>query len=136
VRAEVRHQDAAFPYLVLQQGRLDHLKDRPAPGSRPITKSLVELFDQIAPHLPATCTGILDVGGGMGGIDVLITRHYRTDRVSILDGSTTRRSDGPPRPDLQRPRGATRRFLMANGVRQFQTSPAGRPIRARRSPTT
>ncbi len=43
-------------------------------------------FEMIRPHLPAGATRILDIGCGIGGPDVLLYRHYRTnpDLVIVL----------------------------------------------------
>lgn len=79
--------EAARPYLVAQQGALDGFKGDPATWEAAYRGSMDELMVEIAPHLPATCARLLDVGGGMGGIDALIARRYGGDcEVTILDG--------------------------------------------------
>jgi SAM-dependent methyltransferase len=45
-------------------------------------------FEMIRPHLPTGATRILDIGCGIGGLDVLLYRHYRTSPdlvISLLD---------------------------------------------------
>lgn len=79
--------DAAFPYLVLQQGRLDHLKADRAAWEAAYAEKMAALFEDIRPFLPAACARTLDVGSGMGGINALIARHYGGEvRVALLDG--------------------------------------------------
>jgi len=46
-------------------------------------------YETMRPHLPATVDSILDIGCGLGGIDVYLDRHYdRTPRLSLLDRDT------------------------------------------------
>ncbi len=83
----IKITDAAFPYLVAQQGRLDSLKGDRAAWSSAYRAKLARLLSEISPHLPAKCDRILDVGGGMGGIDALIAATYeRPPVVALLDG--------------------------------------------------
>lgn len=121
--------DAAFPYLVLQQGALDHLKGDRIVWEDAYRARLAELFAQIAPHLPKTCARILDVGGGMGGIDILLHRHFGAE-ISIVDGL-----DDPPvmvRHDKTfNSLVVAAQFLEANGVRDFRLRP---PIAFRTDP--
>lgn len=129
--------DAAYPYLVLQQGRLDHLKhDRPA-WEAAYTAKMALLFAAISPFLPAACRNLLDVGGGMGGIDALISAHYGHDcEVVIVDGL-----NDAPAMMLHRQTfndaDVAYGFLTANGVRRFMAIPpsmAKAPILAGQAP--
>jgi hypothetical protein len=108
--------DGAYPYLVLQQGRLDHLKQDPPAWMAAYGAKLQELFSAIEPHLPERCRAFVDVGGGMGGIDILLARHFPDAGVGVLDG----RADPPlvtRHAQTFNNLAITHRFLEANGVR-------------------
>jgi len=77
----MRVDDEHFEYLRLQKGSLDPYAGDRVDWHRRYEESLRETFDQIAPHLPPTCWGMLDIGSGLGGIDVLIGRHYCEPRL-------------------------------------------------------
>jgi SAM-dependent methyltransferase len=93
IRVDPEH----FEYLRLQKGSLDHLTRGSAgrPALNPTWHAayeadLLETYQAIAPHLPATCLNFLDVGSGLGGIDILIRRHYeergQSPGLALLDG--------------------------------------------------
>lgn len=65
-----------FEYLKLQKGKLDPLKATPSQWTHAYRRDLVRTYEEIKPWLPSTCWGLLDVGSGLGGIDVLLYRHY------------------------------------------------------------
>jgi SAM-dependent methyltransferase len=49
--------------------------------------SLQEIYESVLPHLPGKCAALLDVGSGLGGIDVLLSRHYgHKVLVCTIDG--------------------------------------------------
>lgn len=84
--------DDHFEYLKLQKGRLwDISRDREM-WLEQYENDLHGTFDGIKPFLPQTCWGLLDIGSGLGGIDVLIARHYaqgdpkKSPFVHLLDG--------------------------------------------------
>jgi SAM-dependent methyltransferase len=106
---------AAWPYLAAQKGRLDGLRhDRPA-WEAAYRAHLDDTFAAIAPWLPQTCSSVLDVGGGMGGVDILIDRHYGGGLgLWILDGEAappTMNRHREPFSDMQ----AAAAMLAANG---------------------
>jgi SAM-dependent methyltransferase len=81
--------------------------------------SLVGDFEQITPYLPEKVTSILDIGCGLGGIDILLKQRFPEAHLSLLD------SDGSPQnfrggfgeemlPFMKREE--TERFLSGNGV--------------------
>lgn len=47
-------------------------------------------FYSIKPYLPDKCESILDIGCGIGGLDILLYRHYGRVRLHLLDGETTK----------------------------------------------
>jgi SAM-dependent methyltransferase len=61
---------------------------RPAIARR-YTEELTAEYAELGPFLPATADAILDIGCGIGGIDVALSRHYEAmgqrPRVSLLD---------------------------------------------------
>jgi hypothetical protein len=52
--------------------------------------SLVGDFEQITPYLPEKVNSILDIGCGLGGIDILLKQRFPEAHLSLLD------SDGSP----------------------------------------
>lgn len=85
-------EDQHFEYLRLQKGRLDKLAGNRAAWHRAYEADLRQCYEQIAPHLPPACWAVLDIGSGLGGIDVLIRRHYEAAGggcyVHLLDGES------------------------------------------------
>lgn len=82
---------AAFQYLRIQKGSLDEYAHDREEWHRRYEDDLVRQFQSIAPHLPARCGQMLDVGSGLGGIDVLVRRYYTRDGgacpfVCLVDG--------------------------------------------------
>lgn len=86
--------DEHFEYLRLQKGSLDQWAHDRAEWHRRYENDLRDTFEMIAPHLPDRCWGMLDIGSGMGGIDVLIGRHYEKicgrPYTHLLDGVNDR----------------------------------------------
>jgi SAM-dependent methyltransferase len=84
-----------FAYLKTQRGDLDHLSGDYPRWLAAYREKLEETYVMIEPHLPARCDLLLDIGSGLGGIDVLLCKHYaeklgKIPRVHLLDG------DGSP----------------------------------------
>lgn len=48
--------------------------------------SIQSLFENIKPALPQECGSILDIGSGLGGVDILLARHFGGATISLLDG--------------------------------------------------
>lgn len=79
--------DNHFAYLSLQRGALADLAGDRAAWSAAYAQSLQDDLASMAAHLPARCRTLLDVGSGLGGIDVLLNRHYGgAVHVRLLDG--------------------------------------------------
>jgi hypothetical protein len=69
----------AFAYLRVQQGKLSHLANNRGLWDKAYRAALDQDFQLIRPYLPKMGNGLhffLDVGSGLGGIDILIKRHY------------------------------------------------------------
>jgi len=109
--------DEHFAYLRLQKGRLEPLSNDRKRWQVAYEHDLASSYEEMRPYLPARCWGFLDIGSGLGGIDVLLSRHYGgTPFVNMLDGE-----DDPPEMRLHRETFCSRRvakdFLRVNGVR-------------------
>lgn len=93
---------AHFEYLRIQRGEVSDAYSGADPfknWKKAYELSLRNIFDSIVPVLPTACARVIDVGSGLGGIDVLIAEHYEKTRgqqpvVCLVDGV-----DDPPRVD-------------------------------------
>ena len=56
---------------------------------RAFNRDMANEYAEIAPHLPPRAVAILDIGCGVGGIDVLLHRHYGTPRLYLVDRTHT-----------------------------------------------
>lgn len=112
-----------FEYLRIQKGNLDQFADDFADWKRRYVTDLRTAYEAIAPWLPATCGEFLDVGSGLGGMDVLIRRHYeergQAPMVQLLDGW-----EDPPRMKLHR-----QTFNSMRQARNFQVKNGCYPLR-------
>lgn len=114
-------EDSHFEYLRLQKGKLDPWAHDRAAWLERYEIDLQRTFESIRPYLPVSCWGVLDIGSGLGGIDVLLYRHYapltngRGPFVNLLDGE-----DNAPQMRLHRETfnsmAVARDFLTKNGV--------------------
>lgn len=71
-------EDSHFEYLKIQKGRLDKFSGDRQQWHELYERDLSYTFSGIRPYLPGLCWGFLDIGSGLGGIDVLIRRHYQS----------------------------------------------------------
>jgi len=78
--------DEAFAYLSLQRGAISDLRGDRSAWEAAYQASLQADFEDLEPWLPMFCEAILDVGSGLGGIDLLLARHYVSPEVVLLDG--------------------------------------------------
>lgn len=118
--------ESAFPYLVAQRGALDDMRGDHDLWCRKYLEVLDSEMRLISTYLPSTCDAILDVGGGMGGIDILLSRHYNGCHVTILDGL----SDPPSvegHAETFSNMGAASEFLSGNGLASFDFLDANQP---------
>lgn len=77
----------AFDYLAVQVGNLDGLKQVRHVWEAAYERDLAGRMDNILPYLPGEARSILDIGSGLGGIDVLLYRWYDKDvHLTLLDG--------------------------------------------------
>lgn len=74
-------------YLEVQRGGIYALRKDRDEWTRCYLEGLGESFESMVRHLPARCMSLLDVGSGLGGIDVYLSRHYDgVPRITLLDG--------------------------------------------------
>ncbi len=79
--------DEAFEYLKWQAGDIYDLHADRAKWQAAYEAKLQAQYENIAPWLPKQCAGILDIGSGLGGIDILLRRHYGFGcDIQLLDG--------------------------------------------------
>lgn len=79
-----------FEYLVNQHGRIASAREDFAKWRAAYDASLSGIDASVADSLPKNCGSILDIGSGLGGIDVLLARRYDSaPHVALLDGIET-----------------------------------------------
>jgi len=118
ISSQVIVEDEHFAYLRLQKGSLEPLAYDRERWHAAYEADLWRTYCEIRPYLPETCWASLDIGSGLGGIDVLLSRHYGGElNVNLLDGE----HDAP---DMKLHRqtfsnaAVARDFLTVNGVRR------------------
>lgn len=83
---ELHVRNEALPYLHAQRGAISDIRGDGNQWLTAYVEMLESEFRSMESWLPKECDSILDVGGGMGGIDILLSRHYGGCHVTILDG--------------------------------------------------
>jgi SAM-dependent methyltransferase len=115
----------AYPYLQMQRGAISDMRDDQAAWLQLYADALYSEFDCIEPYLPPACDAILDIGSGLGGIDVLLTRHFGNQcEVTLLDGLRDApfvQSHDQTFNDMT----VARHFLEVNGVNRVHCLDAG-----------
>lgn len=85
-----------FDYLVHQKGKISDLRSQPEQWAIEYRASLQRDFDTLRKVLQPMSRAILDIGSGLGGIDIMLWRHYAWGRggtnIWLLDG----KDDKPP----------------------------------------
>ena len=109
--------DSHFAYLRLQKGKLEPFARQRLHWHQLYEEDLWRSYVEMRPHLPERCWALLDIGSGLGGIDVLLSRHYGTQPfLNLLDGI-----DDPPEMRVHRETFSSERvardFMRVNGVR-------------------
>lgn len=89
--ADIKVSAEAFKFLKLQKGKLEPFAHDFDKWLHAYRTALQLDYDMLAPHLPNFDDNIeqtLDIGSGLGGIDILLYRHYSGLIVPILlDGT-------------------------------------------------
>lgn len=79
-----------FEYLVNQHGRVSDARHDFGAWKKSYEASISAIRDSIVPFLPGSAGHILDIGSGLGGIDILLHRHYGSEAsICLLDGEET-----------------------------------------------
>ncbi len=76
-----------YPYLMVQKGEINHIEDREE-FVREYNVRLQQMLFKMLPHIPANIKSSLDIGSGMGGINILLQQHFK-QRVYLLDAFDT-----------------------------------------------
>ena len=112
-----------YKYLYTQHGRVSHVTGHFERWKEAYLASLDRIYTTIRPHLLPACGGILDIGSGLGGIDILLSRHYAgAPQVYLLDGDSKTTEvvfANEPHNDMD----VARDFQRANGVRATTVTP-------------
>jgi len=113
--------DSHHDYLYVQCGDIAHIPDR-YNWHTAYNRRMNRLYESLKPFLPAKCDNILDIGSGLGGIDVLLSKHYSGNAsVELLDGE----SDQPivnRHAETFSNHAVMSDFLSKNGVENFSLS--------------
>ncbi len=84
-----------FEYLVIQRGEVSDARHDFKIWKKAYEASLSRILESIRPALPDTCARVIDIGSGLGGIDILLATHYGSKGqqpvVCLVDGI-----DDPP----------------------------------------
>lgn len=76
-----------FEYLQIQRGEVSDKRGDFRQWKLAYEASLDKIFESIGPVLPKQCEAVLDIGSGLGGIDILLARHYGPHlAVGLVDG--------------------------------------------------
>lgn len=115
-----------FEYLVVQHGSVSNERKDFSKWKAAYELSLETIYNHIAPVLPNDCAALLDIGSGLGGIDVLLANHYSdSPAVRLLDGENDPpvvRQSFEPFNNMK----VAEDFLWKNGVKDFGYYTPGR----------
>lgn len=130
---KLKISDEAFSYLKLHRGSIEHLARHRGHWEQAYRAGLEKSYLGMMYYLPIECSSILDIGAGLGGIDIILSRHYGgTPKITLLDGEAD-----APKMELHRKtfghREVARRFHKDNGQANFdyvspQTELTPRPV--------
>jgi hypothetical protein len=116
-REEIVIPPEARPYAELQVGELDNFRDKPD-WERLVDDLAQSRYDSIKEFLPIECHNILDIGGGVGVMDVPIMKHYYpVPKLAVLDGVWWEVGDKIKHDIPFNSPKATNELLQANGLR-------------------
>jgi hypothetical protein len=76
-----------YNYLVNQHGRVAHERGDFGTWKQAYEASIGSIYKNIYPALPRHCGSVLDIGSGLGGIDLHLAAHYGSStHICLLDG--------------------------------------------------
>ena len=73
--------DEALPFIAMHR---THLR---GDLRKLYSADVAQDFELLRPHLPPDASATLDIGCGMAGFDVLLSRHYGNPAIHLLDGT-------------------------------------------------
>jgi hypothetical protein len=78
----------AFKYLVLQCGDLDQFKHNLSLWKQEFNARIEDDYQTMVPFLPSTAAHIVDIGSGLGALDMRLKQHFGINqiKVSLMDG--------------------------------------------------
>lgn len=79
---EPRH----FEYLAIQRGEVSDQQHDFLKWKAAYQRSLLRILASMQPALPSRCSSVLDIGSGLGGIDILLAKQFGGLDVCLLDG--------------------------------------------------
>lgn len=121
---DVQITDDVFEYLKIQRGRIADLSSDRVRWTQAYKESLAGDFESLKPWLPSAADRVLDIGSGMGGIDIFLAKHFKQPEIWLLDGD----EDSPVMVRHDQPFNCmrtARRFLALNGVSSIVTVSPG-----------
>lgn len=79
-----------FRYLVTQHGRVSDARGSFEAWKVAYESSIASIYSGIVDYLPARAAAVLDIGSGLGGIDIHLSNHYGPETaICLLDGDET-----------------------------------------------
>lgn len=113
--------DECVPFIRFQRSRYNERKvPDPEEVKRRYAAHVAEDFAGMEPHLPEHVDSILEIGCGMGLIEVFMKHRYPDARLELLDGDKVTAPGGggySDKPDIYNSRAHTEMLLAANGVK-------------------
>lgn len=115
--------DIAVQFIRYQRSRyIERKVPDPEEVKQRYAAHVLEDFENMKPHLPPAdqVKTILEIGCGVGALNVHLQRHYPNARVELLDGDTVSNAGGAgysDKPDIYNSRAITEAFLKANGCK-------------------
>lgn len=84
---DLKITDRDFAFLSIQRGRISSMVGDRLAWTRAYNDSIFDDYKSIVWSLPSQCERVLDIGSGLGGIDILLNRHYGGELfVELIDG--------------------------------------------------
>lgn len=111
--------DTQFAYLVKQRGNIKHLQHDRQAWQAAYDRVMNEIYTSLLPWLPTFAINLMDVGSGLGGIDVLLAHHYEStlNTITLIDGLDDPPAKTPPLLTFSNSK-VSSKFLKQNGVVQ------------------
>lgn len=76
-----------YKYLVNQHGRVAHERGNFAAWKQAYERSIEAIYANACEALPRDCGSVLDIGSGLGGIDIYLSKHFGSaTHICLLDG--------------------------------------------------